>query len=90
MFGLPPRSDGSVGQTKISTEDWLDAVVYSQLERQFFVTKEGFIGRGPVGIKEGDMVVVLLGGKVPLVVRKALLGDRWLLDGEACKSSCRA
>ncbi|KAI0551408.1 heterokaryon incompatibility protein-domain-containing protein [Xylaria curta] len=38
--------------------------------RRFFRTKEGYIGTGPVDMKVGDSVVVLLGSRVPFVLRE--------------------
>ncbi|KAI1277293.1 heterokaryon incompatibility protein-domain-containing protein [Xylaria sp. FL0933] len=38
--------------------------------RRFFRTKEGYIGTGPVDMKPGDSVAVLLGSRVPFVLRE--------------------
>lgn len=60
--------------------------------RRFFVTKTGYMGMGPQTLKEGDAVVVLFGGQVPYVLRRAdndlyrLVGDCFvpgLMQGEA-------
>ncbi|KAF7854454.1 uncharacterized protein EAF02_011629 [Botrytis sinoallii] len=38
--------------------------------RRFFRTKTGYIGVGPSGMKEGDQVCVLFGGKTPFILRR--------------------
>ncbi|KAI1734809.1 hypothetical protein F4680DRAFT_330937 [Xylaria scruposa] len=38
--------------------------------RRFFRTKSGYIGTGPVDTKVGDSVMVLLGSRVPFVLRE--------------------
>ncbi|KAK3985885.1 heterokaryon incompatibility protein-domain-containing protein [Cladorrhinum sp. PSN332] len=61
--------------------------------RRFFVSEQGKFGWGVEGIKEGDIVVVLYGGRYPLVLREvegqkgkyAIVGDAYLdgfMDGE--------
>lgn len=40
------------------------------LERRLFVTKEGYIGAGPVSSRPGDLVFVLAGGHSPFVLRR--------------------
>lgn len=37
--------------------------------RRFFITRSGLIGFGPVDIRAGDSICVLLGGKTPFAVR---------------------
>lgn len=39
------------------------------MNRRFFITADGHMGMGPVAIEEGDIVVILFGGKVPYVLR---------------------
>ncbi|KAH6617540.1 heterokaryon incompatibility protein-domain-containing protein [Chaetomium tenue] len=34
-----------------------------------FLTSEGYLGMGPEDVKEGDMVVVLCGGRIPFILR---------------------
>jgi Heterokaryon incompatibility protein (HET) len=59
--------------------------------RRFFTTDQGYIGLGPMGIKPGDNACVLLGGKIPYVLREKgtnfeLLGECYLhgvMKGEA-------
>jgi hypothetical protein len=40
------------------------------MNRRFFISEHGFIGLAPADAKEGDMVCILLGGKVPYVLRQ--------------------
>jgi hypothetical protein len=63
------------------------------LLRSFFVTGDGHFGMGPAGMKKGDEIFVLEGGRCPLVLRSkdqndhyTLVGDCYLhkfMDGEA-------
>jgi len=48
--------------------------------RRMFKTRDGYIGLGPSGMKEGDRIALFKGGKLPLVVRPVgedleLVGD---------------
>ena len=38
--------------------------------KNFFISKEGYIGLGPIGIRVGDMICVLKGGSVPFILRR--------------------
>jgi hypothetical protein len=67
----------------------------------FFVTKNGYIGMGPLDTRPGDQVWVLYGGKVPFLVREVrggrlvgesreftLVGDAYVhgvMDGQALR-----
>jgi hypothetical protein len=46
------------------------AVLTASGSRQFFVTKNGFIGIGPANLRRGDAIYVVLGSRVPLVMRQ--------------------
>lgn len=46
-----------------------NAINHASWNREFFVTKEGYIGIGPVGMQAGDEVYALIGGQVPFVLR---------------------
>lgn len=89
-FGLP--YDGplgiSYGQTRISREDFFDGLISRYYSRRFFVTGLGYIGRGPAALQAGDIIAVLLGGKVPFVLR-GINGDGscYVLIGECCEFS---
>ncbi|KAK0646909.1 heterokaryon incompatibility protein-domain-containing protein [Cercophora newfieldiana] len=80
-FGLP--NDGPLGvpggSTQISSQDLFDGMKSSHFGRRFFVTESGYIGRGPQRLRTGDIVVVLLGGKVPFILRPDVHG---IMDGE--------
>jgi hypothetical protein len=52
--------------------------------RQFFGTSKGYMGRGTHGMQVGDLVVVLLGAKVPFILRESGKRGRFLLVGECC------
>ncbi|KAF2804802.1 uncharacterized protein BDZ99DRAFT_480825 [Mytilinidion resinicola] len=44
-----------------------------------FLTSTGYVGLGPFGICEGDQICILLGAKLPLVIRSA--GDTYQVVG---------
>ncbi|KAI1740249.1 hypothetical protein F4680DRAFT_418962, partial [Xylaria scruposa] len=48
-------------------------------QKRFFRTRTGRMGLGSVGIEPGDIVVVLLGGRVPYILRKAFRGYYFLI-----------
>jgi hypothetical protein len=50
-----------------------------------FITEEKHMGRGPLEIEKGDQICILLGGKVPYVLRQ--FHRKWILIGECCKST---
>lgn len=52
---------------------------------RFFITKRGYIGRGPITTAKGDPVVIFLGAKVPHVMRKVEGTDDYRILGECCK-----
>jgi hypothetical protein len=56
------------------------AFVRACTDRRFFVTAEGRMGIGADTMKEGDIVTVLFGGKVPYVLRPS--GSRYRFIGE--------
>ncbi|KAF2026739.1 hypothetical protein EK21DRAFT_73415 [Setomelanomma holmii] len=70
-----------------------EAFVRACVDRRFFVTKKGLMGIGPDTMKEGDIVVVLFGGRVPYLLRPAGTGHSFLgecyapglMDGEAIR-----
>jgi hypothetical protein len=68
-----------------------EAFVRACIDRRFLVTKKGLIGIGPDTMKDGDVIVILFGGKVPYLVRPVDTGYKFLgecyvpglMDGEA-------
>lgn len=51
-----------------------EAFVRACVDRRFFVTRNGLMGIGPDAMNEGDIIVILFGGRVPYLLRAA--GDR--------------
>lgn len=68
-----------------SVED-ITEVIDCTFEHTFFISKRKFMGRGPKTMKEGDLVCILYGGKVPFILRP--WGEKYYLMGECCKLSC--
>jgi hypothetical protein len=58
-------------------QKWVKKMTHN---RRVYRTRRGFLGLGPEAMKPGDEVCVLLGGRVPFVLREAQNG--WLLVGE--------
>jgi hypothetical protein len=52
---------------------------------RFFITKSGYMGRGPRYLAEGDLICVFFGGKVPFIVRP--VETKYFLIGECCECS---
>lgn len=64
-------------------------------QRRFFVTKSGSIDIGPMALEEGDVIVVLEGGHLSFILRRAehrgsdfynMIGPAYvheIMDGEA-------
>jgi len=50
--------------------------------RKFFVTQNGYIGLGPGSIRKKDLVCVLLGGRVPFILRRMSTSSSHILLGE--------
>ena len=66
-------------------ERYAAAVASTILGRTFFVTRQGFIGLGPYGMRPGDEISVMLGSDIPFLVRKkgeSLNGPEYELLGE--------
>ncbi|KAF2498798.1 hypothetical protein BU16DRAFT_605260 [Lophium mytilinum] len=66
--------------SKVDSGRFHQAFVRACMDRRFFLTQDGRMGIGPKTMKEGDMIVVLFGGKVPFVVRPS--GTRFRFIGE--------
>lgn len=59
---------------------------YMQYPGRCFVTEKGYIGRGPMCMREGDQIGIFLGGKVPFLLRQHGWSSQYRLQGECCKS----
>ena len=46
--------------------------------RRFFITQKGRFGLGPQECRNGDLVCVLLGSRVPLILRRRYHGLKFL------------
>ncbi|KAK4465876.1 HET-domain-containing protein [Cladorrhinum samala] len=65
----------------------------SQPGRVFFLTESGYMGLGPMNMKVGDAVAVLIGGETPFIIREGKARNRYrmleqcyvhgIMDGEA-------
>jgi hypothetical protein len=75
------------------SQRFADAVAALSAKRTFFISSKGYMGMGPVPLREGDRIGVILGCSVPLLVRPTgdhhvLVGDCFvwgLMDGEALR-----
>lgn len=65
--------DGDAGRFRIAASRFCD-------QRRIFETATGFYGLSPACAKEGDVIVLLNGGPIPLVLRK--VDDGWALLGD--------
>ncbi|KAK0631223.1 heterokaryon incompatibility protein-domain-containing protein [Immersiella caudata] len=76
IFGMPHGYGKEIGTLK--------SVLFQQVGRKCFVSEEGHVGLGPVGMREGDVVVVPLGASHPAILRPAEGADEpWEYVGEA-------
>jgi hypothetical protein len=60
---------------------------FGKAGRQFFGTSNGYMGRGLDYVQAADIVVVLLGAKVPFVLRECGDNSHYRLVGECCECS---
>ncbi|WYZ43182.1 hypothetical protein EsH8_VI_000881 [Colletotrichum jinshuiense] len=67
-------SDGTASRFRVAASRSCD-------QRRVFETAGGFYGLAPACAREGDMIVLLYGGPIPFVLRKA--EDGWLLLGDS-------
>lgn len=77
---------------------WLEFTASFQqatTNRRFFITREGYMGLGPLNIEPGDLVCILLGAQVPFVLRAVkdghkLMGECYchgIMNGEAVRQA---
>jgi hypothetical protein len=62
------------------TGRFFDAVV--RISRRLMVSKKGFLGMAPNRSRKGDIVCILFGCSVPVVLRKAADGTKYVFIGE--------
>lgn len=57
-----------------TVEDFVRIAARATHSRTFFISAQGYVGIGPLEMKEGDMVCVFPGCRVPLLVRNIMHG----------------
>ncbi|KAF2799470.1 hypothetical protein K505DRAFT_265542, partial [Melanomma pulvis-pyrius CBS 109.77] len=57
------------------------AIQWGSAGRSFFTTAQGYMGTGPPYAKNGDVVCIFQGAKMPFLLRKD--GEGYLLVGES-------
>ncbi|KAI1129808.1 HET-domain-containing protein [Nemania abortiva] len=62
------------GFAKMATE-FIDHMSGAIMQRSFFISREGYMGLGPLGIEVGDHLCVLAGGRAPFIVRAVQQSD---------------
>ncbi|KAI9702711.1 MAG: hypothetical protein M1820_006095 [Bogoriella megaspora] len=53
--------------------------------RKFFVSEQGYMGLGPPEMQDGDLIVVLVGGHTPFIIRKA---NKQEVDANSGRKQC--
>jgi len=86
----------------LSTEDLARATYFMKAQqraaygRRFFTTKNGYMGLSPSLARIDDIIVILLGGKTPFILRKIgtrgyrFIGERYvqgMMTGEALQQN---
>ncbi|KAH8656875.1 heterokaryon incompatibility protein-domain-containing protein [Ilyonectria robusta] len=73
LINLSNPSTDAADHQKIAPADegreFYNALVRHALNRRFFITTRGNLGSGPADMREGDHICVLLGSKVPVILR---------------------
>jgi hypothetical protein len=54
----------------VDLRQFIATVAHKTMERQFFVTKRGYMGLGPPRVEVGDVICVCPGLRVPMILRK--------------------
>jgi hypothetical protein len=73
---LPPDD---ISKASMKYAETIPRIIKNQA---FLVGENGYIGRGPLAAKSGDLVCVLNSGGVPFILREAFRGNYYLM-GEA-------
>ncbi|KAI0410534.1 HET-domain-containing protein [Xylaria grammica] len=72
LYGRPTNDRLPGGfQDKLEGNRFSQRVARAILDRRFFVSKKGYMGLAPDTVKEGDMICVLAGGRLPFILRDA-------------------
>ena len=80
VFQKPPNeeeNDKPVTKDMVAKAFWYD-MLRAGKNRQFCVTKKGYMGWAPPAAAVGDRICVLFGGQVPYVVRRQKEGYKFL------------
>jgi hypothetical protein len=71
-------------ETSLANGDWErfeDRVAGTMSGRKFFITKDGRFGLGPLLLQDGDICCVLMGCRMPLVIRPTSTPSHFKLVG---------
>jgi hypothetical protein len=89
-----PEFCASIGVKNIETEhtspvegNWrkFEAMAYNSMRgTRFFIAKSGRIGLGPTLLQKGDLCCILIGCRMPLVIRPASTSNQFRVLGPAC------
>lgn len=95
----PPKNDAPI------IDMFAQHIVGLMSGRKFFISKRGFIGFAPEDAREGDLIWVLRGGRLPIILRRlepqsaqssdaeyTLVGDSYvhgIMDGEVVEKARR-
>jgi len=79
-WGLWPNSRRGQG-TKLRPR-WIERLQSSLMYKRFFVTESGLLGVAPSNVRVGDLICVMLGGKMPFGLRE-MGGEHYQLVEEA-------
>ncbi|GAW23816.1 hypothetical protein ANO14919_133930 [Xylariales sp. No.14919] len=72
LYGRPTNDRLPGGfQDKLEGNRFSQRVARAILDRRFYVSKKGYMGLAPDTVKEGDMICVLAGGRLPFILRDA-------------------
>ncbi|KAH8594437.1 heterokaryon incompatibility protein-domain-containing protein [Bisporella sp. PMI_857] len=77
-YGTSESANNFGGRARVD-----QATSYMRYDCRFFITQQGYIGRGPPSLQQGDQVCVLFGGRVPFILRKDKEVEEFQLVGEA-------
>ena len=73
----------------VKSKDYANAVGCAVKGRRVFLSRNGYIGLAPASAKEGDIVAVFPGAKVPFILREALETEDHEMQGVSQRSHYR-